>query len=159
MKCFFFRKCVFVYPFIYQSIINKIDVIVSASALHDLGKIAIPDSILMKPGRFTPEEFNCMKAHTVRGCEIVSNIRGVWDEEYAKTGYEICRYHHERFDGKGYPDGLKGDEIPVSAQIVSIADVYDALVNERVSSYSPLLFLRVPRFPHSYTLLRYREYQ
>ena len=111
---------------------EKIDVIVSASALHDLGKIAIPDSILMKPGKFTPEEFNCMKAHTVRGCEIVSNIRGVWDEEYAKVGYDICRYHHERFDGRGYPDGLKGDEIPISAQIVSIADVYDALVNERV---------------------------
>ena len=110
---------------------EKIEVIVSASALHDLGKIAIPDSILMKPGKFTPEEFNCMKAHTVRGCEIINNIQGVWDEEYAKIGYEICRYHHERFDGRGYPDGLKGDEIPVSAQIVSVADVYDALVNER----------------------------
>ncbi|HBA70393.1 MAG TPA: two-component system response regulator [Lachnospiraceae bacterium] len=111
---------------------EKIEVIVSASALHDLGKIAIPDSILLKPGKFTKEEFDCMKAHTLRGCEILSSIEGVWDEEYGKIGYEICRYHHERYDGKGYPDGLKEDEIPISAQLVSVADVYDALVNERV---------------------------
>lgn len=111
---------------------EKIEIIVSASALHDLGKIAIPDSILLKPGKFTKEEFECMKAHTIRGCEIVSSIEGVWDEEYAKIGYDICRYHHERHDGRGYPDGLKEDEIPISAQLVSVADVYDALVNERV---------------------------
>ncbi len=111
---------------------EKIGIIVSASALHDLGKIAIPDSILLKPGRFTKEEFECMKTHTVKGCEIVSSIEGVWDEEYAKIGYEISRYHHERYDGRGYPDGLKGEEIPISAQLVSVADVYDALVNERV---------------------------
>lgn len=111
---------------------EKIGIIVSASALHDLGKIAIPDSILLKPGKFTKEEFECMKAHTIKGCEIVSSIEGVWDEEYAKIGYEISRYHHERYDGRGYPDGLKEDEIPISAQLVSVADVYDALVNERV---------------------------
>lgn len=111
---------------------EKIAIIVSASALHDLGKIAIPDSVLLKPGKFTKEEFECMKAHTVRGCEIISSIEGVWDEEYAKIGYEISRYHHERYDGRGYPDGLKEDEIPISAQLVSVADVYDALVNERV---------------------------
>lgn len=111
---------------------KKIDIIVAASALHDIGKIAIPDSILLKPGRLTADEFEYMKSHTTRGCEILSSIKNAWDEEYGKVSYEICRYHHERYDGKGYPDGLKGDDIPVSAQLVSIADVYDALVNERV---------------------------
>lgn len=111
---------------------EKIEIIVAASALHDIGKIAIPDSILLKPGRLTAEEFEYMKSHTTRGCEILNSIENAWDEEYGRVSYEICRYHHERYDGKGYPDGLKGEEIPVSAQIVSIADVYDALVNERV---------------------------
>lgn len=111
---------------------DKIEIIVSASALHDIGKIAIPDSILLKPGKLTNDEFEYMKSHTTRGCEILNNIENTWDQEYGKYTYEICRYHHERYDGKGYPDGLKGEEIPVSAQIVSIADVYDALVNERV---------------------------
>lgn len=117
---------------------NEVDVIVSASALHDIGKIAIPDSILLKPGRLTEEEFEYMKSHTTKGGEILNSIKNVWDESYGKVSYEICRYHHERYDGRGYPDGLKGDEIPLSAQIVSIADVYDALVNERVykSAYS-----------------------
>lgn len=79
-----------------------------------------------------------MKLHTLKGAEILNGIHNVWDEEYSKISYEICRYHHERYDGRGYPDGLKGDEIPISAQIVSIADVYDAMVNERVykSAYS-----------------------
>lgn len=111
---------------------ERIEVIVVASALHDVGKIAIPDSILLKPGKLTDEEFEYMKSHTTRGCEIIDNIEGTWDEEYGKTSYEICRYHHERYDGRGYPDGLKGEDIPISAQLVSIADVYDALVNERV---------------------------
>lgn len=117
---------------------EKIEVIVSASALHDIGKIAIPDNILLKPGKLTAEEFEYMKSHTTRGCEILNNITGVWDEEYGRVSYNICRHHHERYDGKGYPDKLQGDEIPVSAQIVSIADVYDALVSERVykDSYS-----------------------
>ena len=73
-----------------------------------------------------------MKSHTTKGGEILNSIKNVWDEEYGKVSYEICRHHHERYDGRGYPDGLKGEEIPLSAQIVSIADVYDALVNERV---------------------------
>jgi putative two-component system response regulator len=111
---------------------KKIAVIVSASALHDIGKIAIPDHILLKPGRLTADEYEYMKSHTTRGCEILNHIKGAWDEEYGKCSYEICRHHHERYDGKGYPDGLSGDEIPISAQLVSIADVYDALVNERV---------------------------
>lgn len=111
---------------------EKIDIIVSASALHDIGKIAIPDHILLKPGKLTQEEFEYMKSHTTRGCEILNNIQEVWDEEYGRVSYEICRHHHERYNGKGYPDGLAGEEIPISAQIVSVADVYDALVHERV---------------------------
>ena len=110
----------------------KIEVIVTSSSLHDVGKIAIPDTILLKPAKLTAEEFDCMKTHTVKGGEILDNFKGVWEEEYQKTSYEICRHHHERYDGRGYPDGLAGDEIPISAQIVSIADVYDALVSERV---------------------------
>lgn len=116
----------------YEITRHMIDVMVPASALHDVGKIAIPDNILLKPGRLTADEFEVMKSHTTRGCQILENIQGAWDEEYSKMTYEICRHHHEKYDGKGYPDGLAGDDIPISAQIVSIADVYDALVNERV---------------------------
>lgn len=111
---------------------KQVERIASASALHDVGKIAIPDAILLKPGRLTEEEFEYMKSHTLRGCDILNNITGAWDEDYGKVCYEICRSHHERYDGKGYPDALVGEEIPISAQIVSIADVYDALVSERV---------------------------
>lgn len=111
---------------------DMVDIIVSASALHDIGKIAINDSILLKPARLTEEEFESMKLHTVTGSEILKSICNVWDEEYEKISYEICRHHHERYDGGGYPDGLKGDEIPVCAQIVALADCYDALANERV---------------------------
>lgn len=110
---------------------KQIDVIVAVGALHDVGKIAIPDSILLKPGRLTDDEFKYMKSHTLRGCEILEAMKKNWDPEYQKACYEICRSHHERFDGRGYPDGLKEDEIPVSAQLVSVADVYDALINER----------------------------
>ena len=110
---------------------EMIEIIVSASALHDIGKVAIPDNILLKPGRFTPEEFEIMKTHTTRGCELLEGIKGNWDEEYNKVSWEICRYHHERYDGKGYPDHLVGEEIPISAQLVSIADVYDALISKR----------------------------
>ncbi len=110
---------------------KKIEVIVLASALHDVGKIAIPDNILLKPGRLTKDEFELMKTHTTKGDDMLKTISGVWDEEYGQYSMEICRHHHERYDGMGYPDGLKGDEIPISAQLVSIADVYDALVNVR----------------------------
>lgn len=109
-----------------------IDVMVPASALHDVGKIAISDSILLKPGKLTAEEFEEMKTHTTKGCAILENIEGAWSEEYKKICYDICRHHHERFDGRGYPDGLSGDDIPIAAQIVSIADVYDALISKRV---------------------------
>lgn len=111
---------------------QQIEVMTAASALHDVGKISIPDHILLKPGKLTNEEFDFMKTHTTLGSELLSEIKGVWDEHYSRMSYEICRHHHERFDGRGYPDGLVGDEIPVSAQIVSIADVYDALTTERV---------------------------
>lgn len=110
---------------------ERIDLIVSASALHDIGKIMISDSILLKPGRLTKEEFEIMKTHTTKGCELLNSISGIWNNEYYQVGYEICRHHHERFDGRGYPDALTGDEIPLSARLVSVADVYDALVNER----------------------------
>lgn len=117
---------------------EMIDIIESASVLHDIGKIAIPDGILLKPGRLTRDEYEYMKLHTTKGCEILDNIQDLWSETYGKTCYEICRHHHERYDGKGYPDGLTGEEIPISAQLVSVADVYDALVSERVykSAYS-----------------------
>lgn len=111
---------------------SAIDKIVTASILHDVGKIAIPDSILNKPGRLTAEEFELMKQHTVKGCEILSQIPHIMDDEVYHYSYDICRHHHERWDGRGYPDGLSGDDISIWAQVVSIADVYDALTSERV---------------------------
>ena len=105
--------------------------ITNASALHDIGKIAIPDSILLKPDKLSKEEFAEMKKHTIYGCEILEKFKQE-DNEFYKYCYEICRYHHERYDGRGYPDGLAGSEIPIWAQIVSLVDVYDALVSARV---------------------------
>ena len=106
--------------------------ITTGSALHDIGKIGIDDKILNKPGRLTPEEFDEMKKHTIIGAEMLKSLGRYQNEPLIKTAHEICRWHHERYDGRGYPDGLRGDEIPISAQVVSIADVYDALVSERV---------------------------
>ncbi len=111
---------------------KEIDKIVTSSILHDVGKISIPDRILNKPGRLTEEEFEIMKQHTVKGCEILQNIPDIIDEGVYKYSYDICRHHHERWDGKGYPDGLSGDDISIWAQVVSVADVYDALTAERV---------------------------
>ena len=110
---------------------QEIRMIVTASSLHDIGKISVPSEILNKPGRFTPEEFAIMKQHTVEGAKMLDAIPFHKDAELLKLGYEICRWHHERYDGRGYPDGLVGDEIPISAQVVSMADVYDALTAER----------------------------
>lgn len=111
---------------------EKINVIVRASALHDIGKIAIPDGILLKPGKLSSEEFEIMKSHTTKGCKILKLLDIVQNNEQLQASYDICLYHHERYDGKGYPEGLKGDDIPLSAQLVSVVDVYDALVSERV---------------------------
>lgn len=117
---------------------SQIDQIARASALHDIGKIGIPDSILLKPGKLTPEEFEIIKTHTTIGCDILESFKNSYTDEFYQYCYEICRYHHERWDGNGYPDHLVGDQIPISAQIVSIADVYEALVSHRVykSAYS-----------------------
>lgn len=112
---------------------SAIDKIAMASILHDVGKIAIPDSILQKPGRLTPEEYEIMKIHTVKGCDILAEIpEDIMDAEVYRYSYDICRHHHERWDGRGYPDGLKGDEIPIWSQAVSLADVFDALTSPRV---------------------------
>lgn len=109
-----------------------VSVISVASALHDIGKIAIDEKILNKPGKLTEEEFAIMKTHSLIGAEILNKLPAYQEEPLVKTAYEICRWHHERYDGRGYPDGLKGDAIPISAQTVALADVYDALTSERV---------------------------
>lgn len=111
---------------------HSIGMIVKAAALHDIGKIAIPDSILLKPGRLTGDEMEVMKSHTTKGCDILAKLENVQDGEHYRLAYEIIRHHHERYDGHGYPDGLKKEEIPLSARLVSVADVYDALTGERV---------------------------
>ena len=101
--------------------------------MHDLGKIAVDDAILRKPGRFTPEEFEKMKAHAAEGQKIVHQIlEGTDDDYFRQIAENVAHYHHERVDGSGYPTGLKGDEIPIEARIMAIADVYDALVSKRV---------------------------
>ena len=107
------------------------DMIPLASALHDIGKIGIDEKILNKPGKLTPEEFEVIKTHSMLGAEMLHDLDGFAEQPLLQTAYEITRWHHERWDGKGYPDGLKGDDIPISAQLVSMADVYDALTSER----------------------------
>ncbi len=119
----------------YELSDSDIRLISMASALHDIGKISIPSEVLNKPGRFTPEEFEIMKRHTVEGANMLEAIPFRSNEALIKAGYQICRWHHERYDGRGYPDGLKGDDIPIAAQAVALADVYDALTSERV--YKP----------------------
>lgn len=108
------------------------ELIVMASSLHDIGKIGVEEKILNKPGRLTPEEYEKMKTHTLVAASILENLKMYQNSRLVKIAYEICRWHHERYDGGGYPDGLRGEEIPISAQIVSVADVYDALVSRRV---------------------------
>lgn len=102
-----------------------------ASALHDIGKIGIDEKILNKPGKLTPEEFEVVKTHSMLGAEMLHQLEDFNEQPLLQTAYEITRWHHERWDGRGYPDGLKGDEIPISAQLVALADVYDALTSER----------------------------
>ena len=107
------------------------DLIPLASALHDIGKIGIDEKILNKPGKLTPEEFKVIQTHSMLGAKMLHDLDQFAEQPLLQTAYEIARWHHERWDGRGYPDGLKGDEIPISAQLVSLADVYDALTSER----------------------------
>lgn len=105
-----------------------------ASSMHDIGKIAIPEHVLKKPGPLTAEEFDIMKEHTNKGCEIIQYVQSNHNENYYRYSHDICHYHHERWDGGGYPDGLKGEAIPLWAQVVSLADAYSALTSPRVYS-------------------------
>ena len=115
----------------YSITAEQQDLIPLASALHDIGKIGIDEKILNKPGKLTPEEFEVIKTHSMLGAQILYDLDNFSEQPLLQTAYEIARWHHERWDGRGYPDGLKGDEIPISAQLVSLADVYDALTSER----------------------------
>ncbi|WP_087065619.1 diguanylate cyclase [Intestinibacillus massiliensis] len=121
----------------------RMALIINASALHDVGKISIPEEILNKPGRLTDEEFAVMKTHSMQGASIMQDALQRHEEELIQIAYNICRWHHERWDGRGYPDGLRGDDIPIEAQVVALADVYDALTSERVYK---------PAYPHEEAL-------
>ena len=116
----------------YQLSPADIEAITMASSLHDIGKISIPEEVLNKPGRLTDEEFALMKQHSMAGAEMLYALPDYGTEPFLQTAAEICRWHHERYDGRGYPDGLTGDDIPLSAQVVALADVYDALTSQRV---------------------------
>ena len=107
----------------YELTKKKIETIISASVLHDIGKISIPDSVLLKPGKLTDVGFTIIKSHTVFGGDLIEQFTDIWGPDLRKTGYDIAMYHHERYDVRGYPKGLVGEDIPISAQIVSIADV------------------------------------
>ena len=111
---------------------EEVEQIALASIMHDVGKIAIPDAILNKPGRLTAEEYEIMKTHTLRGAELLASIPQLRENRAYEYAYDIARHHHERWDGRGYPDGLRGGEISIWAQVVSLADVYDALSCKRV---------------------------
>ena len=113
---------------------SQIDQIVHASVLHDIGKIGIPDAILLKPGILDEKEFEIMKTHTIIGCEILEKSFRKKDSDFYRYSYDICRHHHERWDGRGYPDHLKWDEISIGVLVVSIVDVYDALIRPRIYS-------------------------
>ncbi len=115
----------------YSITAEQQDMIPLASALHDIGKIGIDEKLLNKPGKLTPEEFEVIKTHSMLGAKILHDLDTFSEQPLLQTAYEIARWHHERWDGRGYPDGLKGDEIPISAQLVSLADAYDALTSER----------------------------
>lgn len=116
----------------YQLTEEMISIIASASALHDVGKISIPDAVLMKPGKLEPEEWEIMKSHCVMGCHVLDSLSDIGNREYLRYAHNICHYHHERWDGSGYPEGLSGDNIPICAQVVGLADAFDALTSKRV---------------------------
>lgn len=111
---------------------TEIEKITMSAVLHDIGKISIPDEVLNKPGKLTSEEYEVIKTHTVKGCELLHQIPNILDEAIYDYSYDICRHHHERWDGRGYPDGLVGNQITIWSQVVALADVYDALTSERV---------------------------
>ncbi len=116
----------------YKLTDENVEIIAELSSLRDIGKLLISDHVLYKPAKLTKEEAEYMKSHTAKGCEILKMMKDLQTPEYHRISMEICLYHHERYDGKGYPEGLKGDEIPISAQIVSVVDAYHALISERV---------------------------
>lgn len=116
----------------YELTEEKIDTIGWASSLHDIGKIVVPDSIILKAGKLTGDEYEVIKSHTTKGAEIIEKVIRVDNEEFCSCAYDIARHHHEKYDGNGYPDGLKGEAISIAAQIVSLVDVYDALTSKRV---------------------------
>lgn len=116
----------------YQLKEETVDAIAAASVLHDVGKVMLSDEVLLKPGKLTAEEFEYVKSHSIKGYEIVDSIADLWEGEHIQYSREIARWHHEKYDGSGYPDGLKGEEIPISAQLVSIADCYESLISESV---------------------------
>ncbi|MCI8300457.1 MAG: response regulator [Lachnospiraceae bacterium] len=116
----------------YKLTDGDVEAIAELSSLRDIGKLLISDHVLYKPAKLTREETEYMKSHTAKGCEIMKMMKDLQTPEYHKKSMEICRYHHERYDGRGYPEGLKGDEIPISAQIVSVVDAYHALISERI---------------------------
>lgn len=123
----------------YELTSEEVEQISWASSLHDIGKIAIPDNIILKPGKLTEDEFELIKSHTSKGEEIICQAIQLNDKKIFDYACDIARHHHEKYDGKGYPDGLKGDEISIAAQIVSLVDVYDALTSKRVykTAYEP----------------------
>ena len=120
------------YPDVYNLTDEDIEIMEKSSALHDIGKISISDTILLKPGRLTRDEFEVIKSHTTLGCEILKELEVFKEKKYMDVCYKICRHHHERYDGSGYPDNLVGEDIPIEAQIVSIVDSYEALVGDRI---------------------------
>ncbi len=125
------RHLMMLYPK-YHFTASQISAICTASSIHDIGKIAVPEEILNKPGKLTDSEFAIMKSHSEAGAAMIASVKGYEQEPMMKYAYEICRWHHERWDGSGYPDGISGDEIPIYVQAVSMADVYDALTSARV---------------------------
>ena len=116
----------------YELTEEHLEVISSASSLHDIGKIVIPDNIILKSGKLNADEYEVIKSHTTKGAEIIDKILHIDSKEFCDYAYDIARHHHEKYDGNGYPDGLRGEDISIAAQIVSLVDVYDALTSKRV---------------------------